>query len=140
MTLTDRGLLQLSSRAALVYEHEAWNRGAYLVEVLGHCGECHTPRTISGTLDQARAFAGNPDGPDGESVPNITSHPEDGIGNWSEASIATTLKLGMLPDGDFVGSGMGRVVSDNTGKQPDEDIQAIVAYLKSLPPLPGPPR
>ena len=49
-----------------------WNRGAYLVEALAHCGECHSPRNFMGAVKKDRAFAGSPVGPDGDSVPNIT--------------------------------------------------------------------
>lgn len=110
----------------------AWNRGAYLVEGPGHCGECHTPRTSYGTLIEERAYAGARLGK--EKVPNITSDPEAGIGLWSEADLTTFFKLGMLPDGDFVGSEMAKVVNNGTSKLPDDDIAAIVTYVKSLPP------
>jgi mono/diheme cytochrome c family protein len=109
------------------------NRGAYLVEALTHCGECHTPRNLMGGLDAARAFAGTPDGPEGERVPNITPHPETGTGKWSAADLADVLKQGMTPDGDFVGGAMGEVVRNTTGKLTDADIKAVVAYLKALP-------
>ena len=111
----------------------AWNRGAYLVLGPGHCAECHTRRTFYGVLEEDRAFAGAQLGK--EQVPNITSDPEAGIGRWSESDISLVLKLGMLPDGDFVGSEMARVVNNATSKLPDEDIAAIATYLKSLPPL-----
>ena len=109
------------------------NRGAYLVEALAHCSECHTPRNLMGGLDTARAFAGTPDGPEGERVPNITPHPETGIGKWSPADIADLLTQGMSPDGDFVGGSMGEVVRNTTGKLSESDIKAVVAYLKALP-------
>ncbi len=111
------------------------NRGAYLVEALAHCGECHTPRTMTGGLDTSRRFAGTADGPDGERVPNITPHPATGIGKWSTGDLLDVLKLGMVPDGDFVGGSMGEVVRNTTGKLADGDLRAIVAYLKSLPPV-----
>jgi mono/diheme cytochrome c family protein len=109
-----------------------WNRGAYLVQGPGHCVECHTPRTFYGVLEEDRAFAGAQLGK--EKVPNITSDPEAGLGKWSASDIATVLKLGMLPDGDFVGSEMAKVVNNATSKLPDADIAAIVAYVKGLPP------
>jgi mono/diheme cytochrome c family protein len=110
----------------------SWNRGAYLVQGAGHCTECHTPRTFYGVLEADRAFTGARLGK--EKVPNITSDPEQGLGRWSEGDIVTLLKLGMTPDGDFVGSEMAKVVNNATGKLPDEDVAAIAAYLKSLPP------
>lgn len=111
------------------------NRGRYLVQALAHCGECHTPRNKTGGLDTSRRFAGTVDGPDGERVPNITPHPETGIGKWSTGDLLDMLKLGMIPDGDFVGGSMGEVVRNTTSKLTDEDLRAIVAYLKSLPPI-----
>ena len=110
----------------------AWNRGAYLVEGPGHCAQCHTPRTAYGTLIEARAYTGAQLGK--EKVPNITSDPEAGIGKWSESDLATFFKLGMLPDGDFAGSEMAKVINNGTSKLPEEDVAAIVAYLRSLPP------
>lgn len=110
----------------------AWNRGAYLVLGPGHCGECHTPRTFYGVLEEDRAFAGARLGK--EQVPNLTSDPEAGLGKWSAGDIGTALKIGMLPDGDFVGSEMAKVVNNATSKLPDEDIAAIATFLKSLPP------
>lgn len=109
------------------------NRGAYLVQALAHCGECHTPRNLMGGLESGRAFAGTPDGPEGERVPNITPHPETGIGKWSPGDVTDLLKQGMTPDGDFVGGSMGEVIRNTTGKLTDEDIRAVVVYLKALP-------
>jgi mono/diheme cytochrome c family protein len=110
----------------------AWNRGAYLVLGPGHCAECHTPRTFYGVLEQGRAFAGARLGK--EKVPNITSDPVAGLGKWGASDIGTVLKLGMTPNGDFLGSEMAKVVNNGTGKLPDADLAAIVAYLQSLPP------
>jgi len=114
----------------------AWNRGAYLVRHVGHCGECHTPRNALGGLDHARELAGNPAGPEGKSVPDITQNPEAGIGRWSAEDIVFMLETGLLPDGDFAGSTMSDVIKDSTGKLTVADRQAIAAYLKSLKPAP----
>lgn len=111
------------------------NRGAYLVQALGHCGECHTPRNALGGLDASMAYAGNRKGPDGHSVPNITPDPETGLGKWSDGDIADVLKSGMTPDGDFVGGAMAEVVSNSTSKLTDADLRAVVAYVKALPPI-----
>jgi mono/diheme cytochrome c family protein len=112
-----------------------WNRGAYLVEALGHCAECHTPRTWLGGLDGERRMAGNRDGPDGEKVPNITPDAETGIGKWSDSDLTDVLRIGMLPDGDFVGSVMAEVVEHSTQHLTPEDRQAIIEYLRALPPV-----
>jgi mono/diheme cytochrome c family protein len=111
----------------------AWNRGAYLVRHLGHCGECHTPRNALGALRTDLELAGNPQGPEARVVPNITPEETDGIGAWSASDIETFLEIGMLPDGDFAGAGMGEVIDENTSKLTPEDRRAIVAYLRALP-------
>ncbi len=115
-----------------------WNRGAYLVQALGHCGECHTPRDWLGGFDTDRTLAGNRDGPDGEKVPNVTPDPETGLGNWPRSAVISVFKSGMLPDGDFVGSGMGEVVEFSTSRLTDADRQAIAIYLESLSPIHNP--
>jgi mono/diheme cytochrome c family protein len=114
---------------------DQWNRGAYLVRHLGHCGECHTPRNSVGVIQDNRELTGNPDGPDDEKIPNISPHRDDGIGKWSVRDIEYFLDIGMLPDGDFVGSVMGAVVDNSTSKLTKEDRLAIAAYLKSVPAL-----
>ncbi|HEX7061599.1 MAG TPA: cytochrome c [Woeseiaceae bacterium] len=113
-----------------------WNRGAYLVRHLGHCGECHTPRSRFGALERDRALTGNPDGPEGDKVPNITADPEDGIGEWSTRDIEYFLESGMLPDGDFAGGAMADVIDEGTSHLTDADRHAIAVYLKSLTPPP----
>lgn len=111
---------------------DEWNRGAYLVRHLGHCGECHSPRTRFGAVRDSHELRGNPDGPDGERIPNITDDPEEGIGEWSLSDIEYFLEIGMLPDGDFVGGSMVAVIEDNTSQLTREDRMAIATYLKSL--------
>lgn len=107
------------------------NRGAYLVNALGHCGECHTPRNLAGGLDRSKWLAGGvlPDG----TAPNLTPHPETGLGKWSPGDFIDLLKMGMTPDGDFVGGEMAEVVKETTGKLTEDDIKAVIAYLRSLP-------
>jgi mono/diheme cytochrome c family protein len=113
-----------------------WNRGAYLVNGLGHCAECHSPRNFLGGILSAQRFAGGPN-PEGEGwVPNIT---QKGLGDWSETDIAYFLETGQLPDGDSVGGLMTRVIR-NISQLSAEDRAAIAEYLKSLPPVDGPPR
>jgi mono/diheme cytochrome c family protein len=117
-------------------QDEQWNRGAYLVRHLGHCGECHTPRSNLGVLQSDQEMAGSKLGD--ETIPNITPHRVDGIGRWSASDIEYFLDIGMLPDGDFAGSSMGEVIEDNTSKLTREDRLAIAAYLKSVPPRESP--
>jgi mono/diheme cytochrome c family protein len=115
-----------------------WNRGAYLVEALGHCGECHTPRGWLGGLDTSVALSGTTDGPEGEKVPNITPDPDTGIGTWSTTDVVRVLRTGQLPDGDFVGSVMGEVVETSTSRMTDADRRAIAAYLATVPAVVNP--
>ncbi|AWK87266.1 cytochrome c [Azospirillum thermophilum] len=111
-----------------------WNRGRYLVDALGHCAECHSPRTLLGGLDADRYLAGNPEGPDGDEVPNITAHKTEGIGDWTPGDITLLLELGLTPDGDVAGGAMGEVIRNSTSKLTAEDRSAIAAYLLSVPP------
>src|SRR3984893_13876162 len=114
----------------------SWNRGAYLVNSLGHCAEGHSPRNCLGGIIAAQRFAGGPD-PGGEGwVPNIT---QKGLADWSERDIAYFLKTGEMPEGDSAGGSMARVIK-NTSQLSAEDRAAIAEYLKSLPPVEGPPR
>ncbi len=114
-----------------------WNRGAYLTIAVGHCGECHTPRTALGGPDQDHRFGGHRlSGTPGKLAPNISTDRQDGIGQWRAEEIAELLKSGMTPKGDFVAAPMSEVV-DGTAKLTDADRMAIATYLKSLPAVPG---
>src|SRR6195952_2862656 len=113
-----------------------WNRGAYLVNSLGHCAECHSPRNFLGGIIERQRFAGGPN-PEGERwVPNIT---QKGLADWSAEDIAYFLETGQTPDGDTAGGSMARVIR-NTSRLSAEDRGAMASYLKSLPPVDGPPR
>ena len=112
----------------------AWNRGAYIAQALGHCSECHTPRNLFGAPKSDLAYAGNPDGPDGELVPNITSDRETGIGDWSRESLELFLRFGELPDGEYTTGSMGEVIR-GIGKLTDQDRAALIEYLRALPPI-----
>jgi mono/diheme cytochrome c family protein len=115
-------------------QSEQWNRGRYLVEGPGHCGECHTPRGFLGEMDVSRALAGAPL-PDGHGkAANLRG---GDFLNWSNADIVEALTSGFTPSGDVLGAGMTAVVR-NLAELPESDRQAIAVYLKSLPP-PSPP-
>jgi mono/diheme cytochrome c family protein len=106
-------------------------RGRYLVEALGHCGECHTPRDRFGGLETAAWLAGAPE-PAGEGkVPDITPGAPE-LGDWSARDIAYYLKTGFTPDFDTAGGSMVDV-QENLAQLPDEDLAAIAAYLKAIP-------
>ena len=117
-------------------EHDApWNRGAYIAEALSHCAECHTPRDDTGGLDMDMANAGATGGPEGETVPNITSDRDTGIGQWSEDDIAYYLETGMRPDGDYAGSLMAEVIDEGLSHLDRDDLAALARYVKSIPPI-----
>ncbi len=110
-------------------------RGRYLVEVLGHCAECHTGRNILGGSRMGAWMAGGPN-PDGKgNIPNVTPH-ESGIAAWSNDEIVEYLTSGFTPEFDVAGGSMTDVIA-NTAKLPIEDRKAIAAYLKALPALPS---
>jgi mono/diheme cytochrome c family protein len=111
-----------------------WNRGDYLVNSLGHCAECHSPRNFLGGIVATQRFAGGPD-PDGKGwVPNIT---QKGISDWNEKDIAYFLESGQTPDGDSAGGSMVSVIR-NISQLSEADRNAIATYIKSLPPVDGP--
>ena len=113
-------------------------RGEYLVKAVGHCGECHTPRTMTMTTDNSRFLAGTPKGPEDQAIPNITPDPETGIGKWSVDDIAHYLGTGSKPDGDVAGGLMGEVIEGTLAGYKDTTVAdrlAIAQYLKSIPPV-----
>ncbi len=112
------------------------NRGAYLVQALGHCGECHTPRNALGGPVKERYLAGGK-GPDDKTVPNLTPTK---LKKQSDGELKDFLTTGMTPDGDVVGETMGEVITNTTSKLTPADLAAIIAYLRTLPALPDEPR
>jgi mono/diheme cytochrome c family protein len=113
----------------------AYNRGAYLVTALAHCGECHTPRNFLGGSKTSQALSGNPDGPDGQIVPNITPDPKTGIGDWEKDDVAELLKTGRTPDHVKVKGAMKEAIDDGLKDLTDADRQAIAAYLFAQKPI-----
>lgn len=111
-----------------------WNRGAYIAEAMGHCGECHTPRNLFGALREDMAYAGNPQGPEDELVPNITPHQATGIGGWSRDELHSFLQFGELPDGEYAAGSMDPVI-EGLNHMTLEDRYALIDYLLALPPI-----
>jgi len=113
----------------------AWNRGAYLVEGLGHCGACHTPR---GWAFQEKALDGSSSAYlqgaelDAWYAPDLRGDARTGLGGWSQAELAAFLKTGHNMKGVAFGS-MLDVVNNSTPYLTDDDINAMAAYIKSLP-------
>ncbi|TCP38597.1 MULTISPECIES: c-type cytochrome [Rhodovulum] len=111
-------------------------RGKYLVEGPGHCAECHSPRTMLGTIPAGMRHGGGPT-PEGHGhFPNISPH-ETGIGFWSANAIANYLKTGVSPIGKRAGGDMEEVVA-NTSQLSDADRLAMARYLKTVAPVDNP--
>ncbi|MGC5799061.1 c-type cytochrome [Sphingomonas sp. NFX23] len=112
----------------------AWNRGRYLVDGLGHCGACHTPKNLLGADVKSKYLAGG----DLESwiAPDLTSNVRTGLGSWSAADIATYLKTGRNSHAN-AGGPMAEVVSFSMSQMTDADLSAIATYLKSVPASPA---
>ncbi len=118
----------------------AWNRGAYVAEALGHCQQCHTPRTVLQGLKRGQAYAGAIQ--QGWNAYNITSDPSSGIGGWSEQDLAAYLVTGHA-DGHGVAAGpMAEAVGYSLRYLTEEDARAVAHYLKAVPairtPAPAP--
>lgn len=109
------------------------NRGAYLVNALGHCGECHTPRNALGGTRPERKLAGAPFGAAGKRTPNLTP---TGLKNWSDKDLQEFLLSGVTPDGDIAAEAMAEVVRNTTSQLTPADLAAMIAYLRALPALP----
>jgi mono/diheme cytochrome c family protein len=107
-----------------------WNRGAYLVEGLTHCGMCHTPKNALGGDDGANALRGY--ALQGWFAPDITNDPRRGIGNWSVEEIAAYLKTGHNQTSAATGL-MAEMVDLSTSHLTDADLKAIAVYLKDQP-------
>ena len=109
-----------------------WNRGAYLVEGLGHCSACHSPRDALGGIEKDKAYTGA--SIDGWYALNLTSNLHTGLGAWSAEDIATYLKTGAYKGRTTTLGPMAEVVRNSTSQLTDADLKAMGEYLKTLPP------
>jgi mono/diheme cytochrome c family protein len=109
---------------------QQWNRGAYLVEGLGHCGACHTPKNFAGADDSGSALRGG--NLQNWFAPDLGPDLRVGLGHWSSDDIAEYLKTGRNRFSNATGP-MSEVVQYSTSKLTDDDLHAIAAYLKDLP-------
>ncbi len=112
------------------------NRGAYLVKAVAYCDQCHTPRNKMGKLVDQYYLAGGSNPGKSEIHPNLTPHPEKGIGLWSNQDMVVFLRSGKKPDGSIADHNqvMAEKIEDSYTYFSEEDMLAISAYLKSLPP------
>ncbi len=108
-----------------------WNRGAYLVQGLGHCGMCHTAMNALGGTSASQAFEGGLIPMQAWYAPSLTSNREAGLGDWSLKDISDLLKTGVSKRGAVYGP-MAEVVYDSLQYLSDGDTQAMAVYLKSL--------
>jgi mono/diheme cytochrome c family protein len=114
----------------------AVNRGAYLVRAVSHCGECHTPRNFAGGPARARELAGGK-GADGKRVPNLTP---TRLKSWSDDELREFFLTGVMPDGDAANKTMDEVIRNTTSRLTPADRDAMIAYLRTLAPLPDEPK
>jgi mono/diheme cytochrome c family protein len=121
-------------------QSDEWNRGAYLVEGLGHCGTCHTPRNALGGLQTDQALSGGTYNDKVEenkirpwSAVNLTSAP-DGLAAWSEDDLYSYLKTGHGGMGGTFGP-MNEVITLSTSQLSESDVRSMAIYIKSLPPI-----
>jgi mono/diheme cytochrome c family protein len=106
------------------------SRGRYLTTALGHCGECHTPRNFMGATKKDRLLAGAKD-----VAPNLTP---TRLKTWGDDALRSFLTTGLTADGDVPAKEMGEVIANTTSQLTPADLNAMIAYLRSLPPLPEP--
>ncbi len=110
---------------------DAWNEGAYLVEGLGHCGACHSPKNFAGAEERGRALAGGY-GEDWYAV-SLLNYPREGLGDWTAKDIVDFLKTGANARATAFGP-MAEVVQHSTSHLTDAQLNAIAAYLKDPAP------
>ena len=126
--------LALALFAATSHAETELERGRYLVETLAACGNCHTPKGPNGPVP-SKKFAGGDviKHADFTAVtPNITPDPETGIGRWTDHQIFRAIREGRRPDGSLLGPAMPSRSYRNLA---DEDVKAMIAYLRSVPPV-----
>jgi mono/diheme cytochrome c family protein len=112
-------------------QSDEWNRGAYLVEGLGHCAMCHTAINALGGSSDSEAFQGGLIPMQNWYAPSLTSNKEAGLGDWNLQEITDYLKTGISARGAVYGP-MAEVVYNSLQYMTDADIRAMAVYLKSL--------
>jgi mono/diheme cytochrome c family protein len=109
-----------------------WNRGAYLVEALAHCGDCHTPRNLLQAMNHTQKFAGG--AAEGWSAYNITMDKPSGVGTWSADEMVEYLTTGHAKGRGTASGPMAEAVHLSFSRLNPADIRAMVTYLQSVPP------
>ncbi|GKT24723.1 cytochrome c [Acidovorax sp. SUPP3334] len=109
-----------------------WNRGAYLVQGLGHCAACHSPRNAFGATSESRAFRGGLIPVQNWYAPALNAPTEAGVAGWTQDEVMALLRTGVAPRGSVIGP-MAEVVFRSTQYLDDADLRAIAVYLRALP-------
>ncbi|MBA4112840.1 MAG: alcohol dehydrogenase [Verminephrobacter sp.] len=109
-----------------------WNRGAYLVQGLGHCAACHTPRNALGAERKAQALGGGTVAGQGWYAPALDMPAEAGVAQWPLQDVVALLQTGVAPQGSVTGP-MAEVVFRSTQHLTPTDARAIAVYLQALP-------
>ena len=111
------------------------NRGAYIVNALAHCGECHTDRNLLGGTKRDMLLGGTKAGPEGKRIPNITP---TRLKKMGDGELKEFLISGITAEGDIPGKAMSEVIRNTTSQLTLEDMTAMIAYLRQIPALPEP--
>lgn len=111
---------------------DEWNRGAYLVQGLGHCNECHTTRNAMGAMDQKQLFAGGQMPVQAWYAPNLSMQAGGELAGWTQEDLIALLKTGFSNKGSALGP-MAEVVHNSTQHMTDADLKAMAVYLASIP-------
>ena len=109
-----------------------WNRGAYLVEGLGHCIACHGSRIVLGATEEKRGLSGGLIATENWYAPSLTSKREASVADWEARHVVALLKNGTAPGGSVMGP-MADVVYRSTQHLSEADLGAMAAYLQTLP-------
>jgi mono/diheme cytochrome c family protein len=110
-------------------QNAEWNRGAYLVQSLEHCGACHTPKSVLGSDKTDEAFQGY--SIQGWFAPNITGDVRRGIGSWSVDDVVAYLRTGHNKQAAASGP-MAEEVDQSSSRMQIDDLRAMAIYLKSI--------
>jgi mono/diheme cytochrome c family protein len=110
-----------------------WNRGAYLVQALGHCEACHTAKDFLGGPKKGENFRGGLFGT--WFAPDITSNHHTGIGGWTDDELREFLRKGLNVHSAASGE-MGEMVAFSSSQMTDDDLNAVIAYLRGIPAAP----
>ncbi|HTV79242.1 MAG TPA: cytochrome c [Steroidobacteraceae bacterium] len=113
-----------------------WNRGAYLAEALGHCGDCHTPRTPLQALNNRRKFAGGM--AEGWRAYNLSSDADSGVGKWTQAEMEQYLETGHSMNRGSAFGPMAQAVHLSLQNLTPSDVHAITTYVRTVPPVSSP--